>query len=371
MGQKVHPYGFRLGIIRESKSRWFAEGQQYRQYLIEDIKIRKLIEQRLQDASISDIIMERAAGTLTITIQTAKPGIVIGRAGQDVDRLRRQLDSMCSMKVRVNVEETPDPDINAQLIAEGIARQIERRVAYRRAMRQAVERAMRMGAQGVRCMVSGRLGGAEIARTESTAPEGRVPLHTLRADIQYGFAEARTAYGHVGCKVWVFHGEIMPEPKQPPAELPQPAEEEITAVAAEPELAVPVVAEIVPAEAAAAETVAAETVPAETAAAETVPAETAAAETVPAETAAAETAAAETVAPEAAAEPATTEPATTEAPPAAEDVSTVAATEETTGSEAAVPAEPVEAGDDPLIAALTNDEQVAPEPDEEPSDADS
>ncbi len=328
MGQKVHPYGFRLGIIRESKSRWFAEGKQYRQYLIEDMRIRKLIQERLQDASISDIIMERAAGTLTITIQTAKPGIVIGRAGQDVDRLRRQLDGMCSMKVRVNVEETPDADINAQLIAEGIARQIERRVSYRRAMRQSVERAMRMGAGGVRCMVSGRLGGAEIARTESTAPEGRVPLQTLRADVQYGFAEARTAYGHVGCKVWVFHGEILPEPKQRPEELPQPAEEEITAAEAETETveAAPVEATIAPA-----------------------------------------TAAPETAAPEAVA----TEPVTTEAPAAIVDESEVAATQEAAASEADVPAEPEEAEEDPLIAALTDDGEVAPEPDEEPSDADS
>ncbi len=323
MGQKVHPYGFRLGIIRESKSRWFAEGKQYRQYLIEDMRIRKLIQERLQDASISDIIMERAAGTLTITIQTAKPGIVIGRAGQDVDRLRRKLEGMCSMKVRVNVEETPDADINAQLIAEGIARQIERRVAYRRAMRQSVERAMRMGALGVRCMVSGRLGGAEIARTESTAPEGRVPLQTLRADVQYGFAEARTAYGHVGCKVWVFHGEIMPEPTQRPEELPQPPEQEITAAEAETETV------------------------------EAAPVE---------ETIAPETAAPETVA---------TEPVTTEAPAAIVDESEVAATQEAVASEADVPPEPAEAEEDPLIAALTDDEEVAPEPDEEPSDADS
>lgn len=210
MGQKVHPYGFRLGVIRDSKSRWFAEGKQYRNNLIEDMRMRQFIKKQLNDASVSETIIERAAGTVTVTIRTAKPGIVIGRAGQDVEKLRRQLEKLTGMKVRVNVEETPDPDINAQLIAENIARQIERRVAFRRAMRQAVERAMRMGAQGVRCMVSGRLGGAEIARTESAGPEGRVPLQTLRADVEYGFAEARTGYGNIGCKVWVYKGDIMP-----------------------------------------------------------------------------------------------------------------------------------------------------------------
>jgi small subunit ribosomal protein S3 len=326
MGQKVHPYGFRLGGIRKSKSRWFAEGQQYRQYLIEDMRIRQLIEQRLQDASISDIIMERAAGTLTITIQTAKPGIVIGRAGQDVDRLRRELDDICSMKVRVNVEETSDPDINAQLIAEGIARQIERRVSYRRAMRQAVERAMRMGAGGVRCMVSGRLGGAEIARTESTAPEGRVPLHTLRADVQYGFSEARTTYGHIGCKVWVFHGEILPEPKQRPEEPPQPLEDVLTDAEAETERVEP--------------TVEAEAV-----------------------TAGEETSVPELVAPQAEAADEST---------ATADESAAAVPDETGADEVVARPESIEAGEDPLIAALTDDE-VAAEPDEneESSDADS
>ena len=210
MGQKVHPYGFRLGVIREPKSRWFAEGKQYRENLIQDMKMRRYIETRLSDASVAEVLIDRAAGAVTVTIRTAKPGIVIGRAGQDVEQLRRKLESLTGTRVRVNVEETPDPDINAQLIAENIARQIERRVAFRRAMRQAVERAMRMGAQGVRCMVSGRLGGAEIARSETHGPEGRVPLQTLRADVEYGFAEARTGYGNIGCKVWIYKGDIMP-----------------------------------------------------------------------------------------------------------------------------------------------------------------
>lgn len=227
MGQKVHPYGFRLGVIREAKSRWFAEGNQYRQNLIEDMKMRRYILEKLRDASISDVVIDRAADTATVTIKTAKPGIVIGRSGQDVDKLRRQLDSMTSMKVRVNVEETPDPDINAQLVAENVARQIERRVAYRRAMRQAVERAMRMGAQGIRMQVSGRLGGAEIARTEATSPEGRVPLQTLRADVEYGFAEAMTGYGHIGCKVWIYRGEILPpRPRRKRADVEAAAAEQ-------------------------------------------------------------------------------------------------------------------------------------------------
>ncbi len=210
MGQKVHPYGFRLGVIREPKSLWFAEGNQYRDFLIQDMKIRQFISNRLRDASVAEVVIDRTAGTVTVTIRTAKPGIVIGRAGQDVEQLRRRLERLVGGRVRVNVEETPDPDINAQLIAENIARQIERRVAFRRAMRQAVERAMRMGAQGVRCMVSGRLGGAEIARSESAGPEGRVPLQTLRADVEYGFAEARTGYGNIGCKVWIYKGDIVP-----------------------------------------------------------------------------------------------------------------------------------------------------------------
>ncbi len=226
MGQKVHPYGFRLGVIREHKGRWFAEGKEYRDNLVEDLKIREFILDRLEDASISDIVIERSAGTVTITIETAKPGIVIGRGGRDVDRLRREIEKMTSFKVRVNVEETPNPDTNAQLVAENIARQIERRTSHRRAMRQAIDRAMRMGAEGVRCKVAGRLGGAEIARTEAAGPEGRVPLHTLRADVQYGFSEAKTAYGHIGVKVWVYLGEILPPVKETKQEEPAEREEE-------------------------------------------------------------------------------------------------------------------------------------------------
>ncbi|HEY3398330.1 MAG TPA: 30S ribosomal protein S3 [Armatimonadota bacterium] len=213
MGQKVHPYGFRLGIIRKERSRWFAEGTRYREQLIADIAIRKFIIDTHRNAGISEVLIERSADNTSITIQTAKPGIIIGRGGRDVDALRQRIERRVGGRVRLNVEETPDPDINAQLVAESIAGQIERRVSHRRAMQQAAERAMRMGAQGVRIAISGRLNGAEIARTEGVGPEGRVPLHTLRADIEFGTAAARTAYGPIGVKVWTYKGEILPPRK--------------------------------------------------------------------------------------------------------------------------------------------------------------
>jgi small subunit ribosomal protein S3 len=242
MGQKVHPYGFRLGVIRDSRSRWFAEGPRFRDQLIEDIRIRNYIQEAQRNAMISDVFIERAADTVTVTISTAKPGIIIGKGGRDVDVLRQKIEKMTKQKVRVNVEETKEPDLNAQLVAENIARQIERRVSYRRAMRQAVDRAMRLGAGGIRCSVSGRLGGAEIARTESIAPEGRVPLHTLRADVQYGRAEAHTAYGHIGVKVWVYRGDILPPKKVTQAQhLAPEVEEEVVVEVAAPEMAPPVV----------------------------------------------------------------------------------------------------------------------------------
>ncbi len=226
MGQKVHPYGFRLGGIRQARSRWFAEGDKYRQQLIEDIKIREYIQDTHRNAGISDIIIERAADTITVTIATAKPGIIIGRGGRDVDRLRGRVEELAEGRVRINVEETPQPDINAQLVAENIAHEIERRISPRRAMGQAIERAMNMGAEGARCQVSGRIRGAEIARTETAGPEGRVPLHTLRADVDYGFAEAMTSYGPVGVKAWIYKGEILP-PQKEEGPQPEPAEEEV------------------------------------------------------------------------------------------------------------------------------------------------
>jgi len=216
MGQKVHPYGFRLGIIRDTRSKWFAEGREYRDQLVEDLQARKTIHERHHHAGISNILIERAAGTTTVTIESAKPGIIIGRGGSDVDRMRRDLDSFMSGRVRVNVEETKNPEQNAQLIAEEIAGQIERRASIRRAMSQAMERAERVGVRGIRIAVSGRLMGAEIARTERVGPLGSVPLHTLRADIQRGFSEAVTGYGHIGVQVLVCTGIILPPPPSPP-----------------------------------------------------------------------------------------------------------------------------------------------------------
>ncbi len=216
MGQKVNPYGFRLGVIRDTRSKWFAEGMEYRNQLVEDLNARKIIQERHHHAGISDVIIERTADAVTITIESAKPGIIIGRGGADVDRLRRDLDEMMTGRVRVNVEETKAPETRAQLIAEEIASQIERRASIRRAMGQAVERARRAGVDGIRIAVSGRLMGAEIARTERVGPEGSVPLHTLRADVEKGFSEAVTGYGHIGVQVYVCNGEILPPPPSPP-----------------------------------------------------------------------------------------------------------------------------------------------------------
>lgn len=230
MGQKVHPYGFRLGIIRDTKSKWFAQGKAYRDQLVEDLQARKMILERHHHAGISDILIERAAGTTTITIESAKPGIIIGRGGSDVDRLRRDLDRTMSGRVRLNVEETKNAETNAQLIAEEIASQIERRASIRRAVSQAVERAVRSGVTGIRVAVSGRLMGAEIARTERMGPVGSVPLHTLRADVERGFSEATTGYGHIGVQVLVSNGIILPPPKQPPVR-PEESEVEVEAEA--------------------------------------------------------------------------------------------------------------------------------------------
>jgi small subunit ribosomal protein S3 len=230
MGQKVNPYGFRLGIIRDTRSKWFAEGREYRDQLVEDLQARKTIHERHHHAGISNILIERAAGTTTVTIESAKPGIIIGRGGSDVDRLRRDLDSFMSGRVRVNVEETKNPQQNAQLIAEEIAGQIERRASIRRAMSQAMDRAMRVGVDGIRVAVSGRLMGAEIARTERMGPEGSVPLHTLRADVEKGFSEAVTGYGHIGVQVYVCNGEILPPPPSPPEGQQEEASDEPDAI---------------------------------------------------------------------------------------------------------------------------------------------
>mgnify|MGYP000892604110 CR=1 FL=1 len=208
MGQKVHPKGLRVGIIRGWESNWYAD-KNYAELLHEDIKIRKYIKAQLFAAGISGVEIERAANRIKASIRTAKPGIVIGRGGAEVELLRKTLEKMTGKKVNVNIIEIKKPELDAQLVSEGIAAQLEKRVAFRRAMKQAVSRTMRIGAQGVKISSSGRLAGAEIARSEWYS-EGKVPLHTLRADIDYGFAEANTTYGKIGVKVWIYKGEILP-----------------------------------------------------------------------------------------------------------------------------------------------------------------
>ncbi len=208
MGQKVNPIGLRLGINRTWDSRWYAEDAEYGNLLHEDLKIRDYIKRKLSQAGISKVIIERPAKKARITIHTARPGVVIGKKGADIERLRRELAKMTDSELHLNIVEIRKPEIDAKLVADNIAQQLERRVAFRRAMKRAVQSAMRLGAKGIRINCAGRLGGAEIARTEWYR-EGRVPLHTLRADIDYGETTALTAYGTCGVKVWVFTGEVM------------------------------------------------------------------------------------------------------------------------------------------------------------------
>ena len=208
MGQKINPTGFRLGINRTWDSRWFANTGEYGQLLHEDLKIRKFLLEELKQAAVSKIVIERPHKKCRITIHSARPGIVIGKKGADIEKLRKQLASMTKAETHINIVEVRKPETDATLVAQSIAQQLERRVAFRRAMKRAVQSAMRLGAEGIRINCGGRLGGAEIARTEWYR-EGRVPLHTLRADIDYGTAEAKTAYGICGVKVWIFKGEIL------------------------------------------------------------------------------------------------------------------------------------------------------------------
>ncbi len=214
MGQKVHPKGFRLGITKEWDSRWYAD-RDFTELLHEDYKIRKFIKDRFYTAGVSTVEIERTGNRVKVSINTAKPGILIGRGGSEVEKLKADLAQMTGKNVNVNIVEIKRPELDAQIVAENVATALERRIAFRRAMRQAVGRTMRAGAQGMRIMVAGRLGGAEIARTEWQA-EGRVPLHTLRADIDYGLAEAMTTYGKIGVKVWINRGEVIPQPKRRP-----------------------------------------------------------------------------------------------------------------------------------------------------------
>ncbi|MCG2579736.1 MAG: 30S ribosomal protein S3 [Marinobacter sp.] len=208
MGHKVNPTGMRLGVIKEHNSVWYAEKAEYANNLLNDIQVREFLDKRLVKASVSKIVIERPAQNARITIHTARPGIVIGKKGEDVDRLRREVSDMMGVPVHINIEEVRKPDLDARLVAQNVAGQLERRVMFRRAMKRAVQNAMRQGAKGIKIQVGGRLGGAEIARSEWYR-EGRVPLHTLRADIDYATYEAHTTYGVIGVKVWIFKGEIL------------------------------------------------------------------------------------------------------------------------------------------------------------------
>lgn len=208
MGQKVHPTGLRLGIIKNHTSVWYADGRNYAEKLHNDLKVREFIQKKLAQASVSRVDIERPAQTARITIHTARPGIVIGKKGEDVEKLRAEVSKMMGVPVHINIEEIRKPDLDARLVAQNVAQQLERRVMFRRAMKRVVQNAMRQGAEGIKVQVGGRLGGAEIARSEWYR-EGRVPLHTLRADIDYATYEAHTTYGVIGVKVWIFKGEVI------------------------------------------------------------------------------------------------------------------------------------------------------------------
>ncbi len=223
MGHKVHPTGFRLGVVKGWQSRWYAE-RDYKDLLKEDIKLRQLIQKELANASVSRIEIERAAANqVTVTIFTARPGIVIGKSGEKVDRLRATLEKATKKRVRLNIQEIRQPELDAYLVARSIGEQLERRVSFRRAMKQSVQKTMRSNAKGIRIVIGGRLGGAEIARSEKEV-EGKIPLHTLRADIDYGFAEAHTTFGVIGIKVWIYKGDILPSKRREALEGTQESE---------------------------------------------------------------------------------------------------------------------------------------------------
>jgi small subunit ribosomal protein S3 len=208
LGQKVHPHGLRIGVIKDWDARWYADKKNYAKLLQEDLEIRNYIKEKMFDSGISRVVIERAANQLKVDVHTARPGMVIGRGGSEVDTLRQDIENRTGKKAQINVVEIENPDLDAQLVAENIAAQLVKRVSFRRAMKQALNRAMRTGAKGFKVQSSGRLGGAEMARTEGYN-EGSVPLHTLRADIDYGFAEADTTYGKIGVKVWINKGDIL------------------------------------------------------------------------------------------------------------------------------------------------------------------
>jgi small subunit ribosomal protein S3 len=220
MGQKIHPTGFRLSVLRNWTSRWYANSKHFPAMLHEDIKVRDFLKKKLSHAAVSKVVIERPAKNARITIYSARPGVVIGKKGEDIESLRGQLQRMMGVPVHVNIEEVRKPELDSQLIADGIAQQLEKRIMFRRAMKRAMTNAMRLGAQGIKIMSAGRLNGIEIARTEWYR-EGRVPLHTLRADIDYGFSEAKTTYGVIGIKVWVFKGEVLGKGEQPAVPAPE------------------------------------------------------------------------------------------------------------------------------------------------------
>ena len=237
MGQKIHPTGFRLALNKNWASRWYANNKTFSGMLLEDLRVRDFLKEKLGHAAVSRVVIERPAKNARITIYSARPGVVIGKKGEDIESLKAQLQKMLGVPVHVNIEEVRKPELDAQLISDSIAQQLQKRIMFRRAMKRAITNAMRLGAQGIKIMSAGRLNGIEIARTEWYR-EGRVPLHTMRADIDYGFAEAKTTYGVIGIKVWVFKGEIVakndpsaiaaaalapaaPEPEAPPARKPR------------------------------------------------------------------------------------------------------------------------------------------------------
>jgi small subunit ribosomal protein S3 len=237
MGQKVHPIGFRLGYIRDWDSRWYASKATYREWVLEDARVRRMLRERYADvgrggggggrgrnldAGISRVEIERAPNMLKLTLHTAKPGIIIGRGGRGVEDMRAEIERVVNRKVHINVEEIRQPEVDAQLVAENVAGQIERRIAFKRAVRQALQRTMKAGAKGVRVLCSGRLGGAEMSRRYGDR-DGSIPLHTLRADVDYGFTEARTPSGNIGIKVWVYRGDILPEAKPSEARAERPS----------------------------------------------------------------------------------------------------------------------------------------------------
>lgn len=213
MGQKVNPHGLRIGIIKDWDTKWYANDKTFSSYLVEDVQIRKFIKKKLYISGISRIEIDRAANKVKINVNTAKPGLVIGKGGQGIEELRKEVEKMTGKSVLINITEIKTPEMDAQLVAENIASQLEKRISFRRAMKQAMSRTMKLGAKGIKTSCAGRLGGAEIARTEHYH-EGTIPLQTLRADIDYGFAEADTTYGKIGVKVWIYKGEVLPAVKK-------------------------------------------------------------------------------------------------------------------------------------------------------------